>query len=1596
MRNCRRIYWILLQLLLAVVFLYSPSADAQDPNAPLQAVVFDPNAGVLYWATDRVVGTANLDGSGTAPIFAGPGISISSLALDDSRGLLLFGAFDGLIGTIWSLDTTLFSLGIFIDGRTAAPTSFVIEPATNSLFWIEDGQLYSALLDNPAAGVTQQGPAPGSGDPPPILTECNDGSDNEPDGLTDYPADTGCTSPLDLSEAPDCGDGIDNDGDGLIDDPNDPDCISPSGGWEHGLGQCRQALVSSLTSLQICTDPNQPFCGNFVIDSGEVCDGNVQPCNTLGYTGTQTCVSICDGFSACTSSEFCGDVLINGPEFCDDGANNGQLGFCNTSCTAIIPVVGCGNSIIEAGEVCDGNSQACSSGSYVGTEDCNLTCDGFDTCIATELCGDGIVNGPEFCEFSGDCSASFGCSACECIPCDEDADGIDGALCSGPDCDDTNPNTYPGAIEICDEADNECAGDPGFGLVDDGLICEGAITGELRTWHKVTISFVGPSTDEDATTNPFSDYRLQVLFTGPSGQTYDVPGFFAADGNAAETSATVGDRWRAYFIPDAPGTWTYQAAFRSGALVAVSTDPNAGVPSHFDGASGSFAIAPTNKVAPDLRALGRIEYNGETKLRHAGTGTPYIKTGLNSPENFFGYFEFDNTQDFDLNDDHNSPDTPDRLHHYDPHATDWMPGDPSWQGSKGRNIVGAINYVASQGLNSFYVLFYNIDGGDGKDTYPWTHADNPKVRDRYDVSKLDQWALVMEHMNHRGMLLHVGLAEKENDGSGTDSGDDFDDGTLSDIRKLYYRELIARFGHSLGLIWNLGEESENADVDRKAFSSYIRTLDPYDHPIVVHPIQTIVNSTFGPLLGYPDFEGMSFQVVNPSTVHDDTEFWISESTDNARPWLVMIDEGFGPFDEGVFRDANSPNFHDVARKQHLWANLMGGGAGVEWYFGRDDDRSVEEFRTRQAMWERTRYASEFFAANLPFTEMSDCDVLLSDPNTNHCLGQANQTYAVYLPNGDAVDITLPLGTYELRWFDPNSGTFDPNATLINTDGTPSALGTPPFADDAVALLTSPFTCGDSLVEGFEECDPPASTVACVLGGYAGTQSCNPGCQLDPCQTPEFCGDGIANGPELCDDGVNNGQMGFCNSSCDDTIPIPVCGNAILEIGEVCDSTTQACTIGGYAGTEDCNPTCSGFDPCITTEFCGDTIVNGPEFCELGDGMSCVASGGYAGSSVCLVDCSNLGACTSPEFCGDGGINGPEECDDGGNLDGDGCSAVCTLEGGSFGDDFLTDISLNPAIAAHSAVVWDGATLYQPAASGEIPSSDPNLIFLYRFDDDPAAGVTADELANHPGACNSGQCPTQEQTEVRIGSSSHRFESTSNDAFEVTGFDPRDYPVGTFMFWMRFRSTPHTQRILGSHDAYEVQLTTSGELKNQLYAKGTTSFSNVPLLAETWYHIALTYDANGSGTMRTYINGTLQHQANEANDTPGSATFMIGRRSDVTNKDFNGYLDDLAFYDRVLTGQEIADLVASAAATPQFVSSTIPTGLVFNTLVPSWIETTGGVQVEVSTDLGSTWCAASNGVSIDPPACPFPVQDFIYRVTLPSDSAIDSIQFNWFP
>ena len=554
----------------------------------------------------------------------------------------------------------------------------------------------------------------------------------------------------------------------------------------------------------------------------------------------------------------------------------------------------------------------------------------------------------------------------------------------------------------------------------------GKIFGELKKWHKVTIAFEGPNTAETADLNPFTDYRLNVTFKN-GDTTYLVPGYYAADGNAAETSADSGNDWLVHFCPDKTGPWTYEVSFRKGPDVAVSDYAAAGTSAGFcDGASGSFAVGPTDKTGRDLRAKGRLQYVGKHHLRFAETGEYFVKGGADAPENFLAYDGFDNT-----------PDNGKRRKSWGPHVKDWRSGDPQWQNGKGKGILGAINYLAAKGMNAFSFLTMNI-GGDDKNVFPYID-DRSTPRTRFDCSKLAQWEIVFEHADRLGLYLHFKTQETENDQL-------LDGGELGLERKLYYRELIARFSHHLALNWNIGEENTNTDAQRKAFAQYFYDHDSYRSNVVLHTYPGKQESVYRPLLGTASkYTGASIQ-IGWDKVYVQTKKWVDASAAAGRPWVVANDEQ-NPANDGVITDQEDFG-HDGIRKETLWGNLMAGGAGVEYYFGYEhpeSDLSCQDWRSRDHLWDLTRCAIEFFQKYLPFWEMKN-DNAKTSADDDYCFTKQGEIYAVYLKNGGTTDLDLSdaAGTFEVKWYDPRSGgnLKDGSVKTVNGGGR-RALGTAP-------------------------------------------------------------------------------------------------------------------------------------------------------------------------------------------------------------------------------------------------------------------------------------------------------------------------------------------------------------------------------------------------------------------------------------------------------------------------------------------------------------------------------------------------------------------------
>jgi PKD repeat protein len=576
-------------------------------------------------------------------------------------------------------------------------------------------------------------------------------------------------------------------------------------------------------------------------------------------------------------------------------------------------------------------------------------------------------------------------------------------------------------------------------------------------WQPMTVDCTGPSSSESSTSpNPFLNYRYQVVFTSPSQKIRVVNGYFDGDGNGGAS----GNVWRARLLPDEQGVWTWKTSFRSGTDISISTAaaPGSAV-SGSDNLSGSFTVGAVPSTAQGFFKKGLLQCVGSYYPRFQD-GTYFLKAGADSPETLFGYSDFDNT--------------PNASHTWVAHVGDWQAGDPIWSTNKGKGLIGAINWLAGKGTNSIYFLTMNI-GGDGKDVSPyltvanWAGSTSNDSR-RFDLSKLAQWRVVMEHAQRRGVMLHVVLSEGERANK-----NELDASNVGTERRLYYREMSARFGDLPALQWNVCEEYDIdlniGETKGKAWGAAMADYDAHRHPLAIHNTG-IVQTKYQQFLatGQP-FTTTSLQDRSAdNTAGSVIEKVRSWAALGAGPRPIQIDE----FDD--VRPTNTVN-NSVAnhasmmetRREYIWPSYFSGAAGVEIYCGGSngyDQAALADFRLFQDAYQWMAIAHQFVTTNLPFHEMVPADNVLTGESSyqdgtggskdisGEVFAKPGSLYAVYYPNASNTGtIALPAGNWSLTWFNPRSGVWVGSAIAM-TGGSVAMPAAPSDAsNDWVALIT---------------------------------------------------------------------------------------------------------------------------------------------------------------------------------------------------------------------------------------------------------------------------------------------------------------------------------------------------------------------------------------------------------------------------------------------------------------------------------------------------------------------------------------------------------------
>jgi RHS repeat-associated protein len=201
--------------------------------------------------------------------------------------------------------------------------------------------------------------------------------------------------------------------------------------------------------------------------------------------------------------------------------------------------------------------------------------------------------------------------------------------------------------------------------------------------------------------------------------------------------------------------------------------------------------------------------------------------------------------------------------------------------------------------------------------------------------------------------------------------------------------------------------------------------------------------------------------------------------------------------------------------------------------------------------------------------------------------------------------------------------------------------------------------------------------------------------------------------------------------------------------------------------------------------------------------------------------------------------------------------------------------------------------------------------------------------------------------------------------------PSLFPVGnaprTLAAWAKTTTTASGDRIIVAYGSnansqafYLAQNGTSlvvGGFSNNVTVTNIWSVG-------VWRHISMTYDGV---TARIYVDGTLVTTTNKAWNTVLTRAY-IGRH--VTNNNYwNGNVDDVRLYDRVLSGLEVQALASAGPQLPAAPSNLTATATSSSQINLTWMDNSSNemeFQIERSTDGGNSFTlihtASSNSVN----------------------------------
>jgi hypothetical protein len=244
----------------------------------------------------------------------------------------------------------------------------------------------------------------------------------------------------------------------------------------------------------------------------------------------------------------------------------------------------------------------------------------------------------------------------------------------------------------------------------------------------------------------------------------------------------------------------------------------------------------------------------------------------------------------------------------------------------------------------------------------------------------------------------------------------------SEDERRYLRYAAARLGAFSNITWDLGDDLDTFRDEKWAHETgtLLETWDPYRHLASSHPVHREHQDRASAWFGFTSIQDWSRKQhalmleerqiqmktgrIIPQTneeygYEDHYPHWApgpgSDSAEALRhvAWDIAMAGAYGATGESARRGTN------------IWPDTGGG-----WINGRGDDTMV--------MLKGYAHMVDFFTS-FEWWKTEPHDELAT--NGAYCLAQAGVIYAVYLPNGGDVTITVAPGRYEAAWFSAFTG-----------------------------------------------------------------------------------------------------------------------------------------------------------------------------------------------------------------------------------------------------------------------------------------------------------------------------------------------------------------------------------------------------------------------------------------------------------------------------------------------------------------------------------------------------------------------------------------------